>query len=307
MATYRPCRYLILSGIAAIGLCMAAFCQPAFARPTPGAPQAASSRSSGASSSTDTVPSYSSDPTFGAQPFEDFNTPEADARPGEYYFQLAVRAFEKKQYRHAIDMYKVAASWAYKPAEYNLGVMYFRGQGIPANRPLGTAWMVLASERNDPHYIHARDLMVSALSNAEFAKANALFGQLEPTYGDKVALHRAKVRWAQVRAGMTGSHVGGTVGMLRVGGEGGARSNGAPPTTLGAALNHMNTSGFETTGGHDMDGTMAYRQFRRSDNPYDVKFENSPVGTTSIGPLTPVEKKQGKAAPNKPDDTVHNL
>jgi len=307
MATYHLGRYPLFSGLAAIGLCMVAFCQPAFARSAPGTPQATSSRSSGASSSTDTVPSYSSDPTFGAQPFEDFNTPEADARPGEYYFQLAVRAFEKKHYRHAIDMYKVAASWAYKPAEYNLGVMYFRGQGIPADRPRGTAWMVLAAERNDPHYAQARDLMVRALSNTEFARADTLFGQLEPTYGDKVALHRAKVRWAQVRAGMTGSHVGGTVGMLRVGGEGAPRSNGAPAGTTAAVLNHTDTSGFETTGGHDMDGTVAYRQFRRSDNPYDVKFENNPVGTTSIGPLTPVRKKMGKAASNKPDDTAHNL
>jgi len=305
MAAYHLGRYPLLSGLAAIGLCLAAFCQPAFARPAPGTPQAASSRSSGASSSTDTVPSYSSDPTFGAQPFEDFNTPEADARPGEYYFQLAVRAFEKKQYRHAIDMYKVAASWAYKPAEYNLGVMYFRGQGIPANRPLGTAWMVLAAERNDPHYAQARDLMVRALSNADFAKADTLFGQLVPIYGDKVALHRAKVRWAQVRAGMTGSRVGGTVGMLRVGMQNG--DHHPQSASAGAALRPLATSAFDIFGGHDMDGSVAYQQFRRSDNPYDVKFENSPIGTTSIGPLTPVEKKQGKAASNKPDDTVHNL
>jgi FOG: TPR repeat, SEL1 subfamily len=292
-----------LSGLASISLCVAASCLPAIARPGPSTPQTASSTSSGASSSTDTAPSYSSDPSFGAQAFENFNTPEADARPGEYYFQLAVRAFEKKQYSHAIDMYKVAAAWAYKPADYNLGVMYFRGQGIPADRPLGTAWMVLAAERNDPHYAQARDLMVRALSNAEFATADTLFGQLVPTYGDKVALHRAKVRWAQVRADMTGSRVGGTVGMLRVGGEDHTHTNGAPAETLGAVLNHMNTSGFETTGGHDMDGTTAYQQFRRSDNPYDVKFESKPIGTTSIGPLTPVKQKTNRPASNKPQDT----
>ncbi|MDE2157125.1 MAG: sel1 repeat family protein [Xanthomonadaceae bacterium] len=307
MTAYRLGRNLLWSGVAAIGLCMAAFCQPAFAGSASGAPQAASGTSSGASSSTDTAPSYSSDPTFGARSFEDFNSPEADARPGEYYFQLAVRAFEKKQYRHAIDMYQVAASWAYKPAEYNLGVMYFRGQGVPADRPLGTAWMVLAAERNDPHYAQARDLMVRALSNAEFAKADTLFGQLVPTYGDKVALHRAKVRWAQVRAGMTGSHVGGTVGMLRVGAMGESGGVAASPLdTPAASLRHVDTSGFELLGGHDMDGSVAYQQFRRSDNPYDVKFENSPIGTTSVGPLTPVEKKRDKAASTPLDDTAHN-
>lgn len=313
MVMYRPGGRSLMSGLATIGVFGTALCLPTFACPAPDTPQAASSASSDASSSTDTTPSYSSNPTFGTQSFENFNTPEADARPGEYYFQLAVSALEKKQYRHAIDMYKVAASWAYKPAEYNLGVMYFRGQGIPVDRPLGTAWMVLAAERNDPHYAHVRDLMVSELSNDEFAKADTLFGQLVPTYGDKVALNRAKVRWAQVRAGMTGSRVGGTVGMLRVGAAGENGSHAASPSdTPGAALRHVDTSGSEIFGGHDMDGSMAYQQFRSSDNPYDVKLENKPIGTTSIGPLTPVEpltpvqKKHDAPASNKPDDTVDN-
>lgn len=199
MVMHRLGARFLMSGLATIGVFGAALCLPVFACPASGTPQAAPSASSEASSSTDTAPSYSSNPTFGTLSFENFNTPEADARPGEYYFKLAVRALEKKQYRHAIDMYKVAASWAYKPAEYNLGVMYFRGQGIPVDRSLGTAWMVLAAERNDPHYAQVRDLMVSELSHDEFAKADTLFGQLVPTYGDKVALRRAKARWAQVR------------------------------------------------------------------------------------------------------------
>jgi hypothetical protein len=52
------------------------------------------------------------------------NTPEADARPGEYYFLLAVHAFRNNDFTFAIQMYEVAAAWAFKPAEYNLAIMY---------------------------------------------------------------------------------------------------------------------------------------------------------------------------------------
>src|SRR4029079_16399920 len=75
------------------------------------------------------------------------NTPEADARPGEYYFKIGARAFQKNDSKFAIQMYEVAASWAYKPAAYNLGVMYARGQGTPVDFPRALAWMALAAER----------------------------------------------------------------------------------------------------------------------------------------------------------------
>ncbi|EIM03075.1 hypothetical protein RHOFW104T7_17030 [Rhodanobacter thiooxydans] len=245
-----------------------------------------------------TAPSYDSDPSFGTSPNEDFNTPESDARPGVYFFNIAARAYEQKNYRYAIDMYKVAASWAYKPAEYNLGVMYYRGQGVPVDRPLGAAWMVLAAERNTPQYIAARDLMITPLSEADFARVDTLWNQLKPTYGDATALHRAKMRWAQVRAGMTGSRTGGATGPLKVGSNGGPSAPRTGKSMTGTPL-HTNTAGFEITSGHDMHGVVAYQQFRESDNPYDPKFKTDPVGTTSVGALVPIRASEGKAATDK--------
>jgi TPR repeat protein len=105
------------------------------------------------------TPDYESDYAAAARLSGDAgNTPEADARPGEYYFLEGARAFRKKEYTFAIQMYQVSASWAYKPAEYNLAVMYTRGQGVPVDLPRGMAWIALASERNEQHYVDARDL-----------------------------------------------------------------------------------------------------------------------------------------------------
>jgi hypothetical protein len=258
------------------------------------------------------------------------NTPESDARPGEYFFLLGANAFRKKDYRFAIQMYEAAASWAFKPAEYNLGVMYTHGQGVEVDLPRAMAWMALAAERNYPRYVDARETVYAALTPEQFEQANVIWRDLKKTYGDEIALHRAKVRWAQVRANMTGSHVGAS-GNLQVGTSMSSPGEAGDSPKLVAAMpkreqggsrgfdkivqnikgaNIAGASGRGTTdltGGENVDGSIAYRQFRESDNPYDPKFEAGALGKATVGPLkqvpaiTPDDKKTDKPDPAKDD------
>lgn len=244
------------------------------------------------------APDYGSGASAGSLSNGNFNTPESDGRPGVYYFDLGVEAIRKGDYGHAIDMYKVAASWAYKPAEYNLGIMYFKGQGMPADRARGAAWMILAAERGDPLYVRARDLMVTALTKAEFAHTDEIWNELKPTYGDAVALQRAKGRWAQVKAGTTGSHVGAAASeYLMVGAASGERAAmvfsspkngtvGAPPSATGWGVFNS---------GSISDGSVSYQQFQQSDNPYSPIFLKNRTGTATVGPLQPVKPAASKS------------
>jgi len=234
------------------------------------------------------------------------DTPEADARPGEYYFMQGARAFQKKDYEFAIQMYQVAASWAYKPAEYNLGVMYARGQGVSADLPRAMAWMALAAERNDRHYVDAREAVYAEMTKEQFDQANVIWRELKKTYGDEVALGRAKSRWAEVRSHVTGSHAG-AVGNLEVSTPGEGVSNASSPgrpayrvpsgerKNPGSAIVGitMNNSGpitpGEVTGAQGEDGSIAYRRLQQSDNPYDPKFKDSAIGIATVGQPTPVK------------------
>jgi len=210
------------------------------------------------------------------------NTPESDARIGEQYFRRAVEAYRKADFKFAIEMYEVAASWAYKPAEYNLGVMYARGQGTDVDLPRAMAWMALAAERNDKHYVEARETVYASLSKEQFEQANEIWRELKKTYGDEVALRRAKARWAEVKANMTGSRVGSMAGPLSVGipnANGGDPSSQKPANAAmagamggGPLVRTTASSPGEATGGSGIDGSVAYRQFQQSDNPYDPKF-----------------------------------
>jgi hypothetical protein len=233
------------------------------------------------------------------------NTPEADARPGEYYFLLAVHAFRKNDFTFAIQMYEVAAAWAFKPAEYNLAIMYARGQGIPADLPRGMAWMALAAERNEKRYVDAREVIFAELTKEQFEQANGIWRELKKTYGDEVALRRARARWAQVKASMTGSRVG-SVGNLSV---------GMPNANMGDPSNQKNqktgnnvhtssSTAAEITGGNGVDGSIAYRQLRESDNPYDPKFKQA-IGTATVGEPSAVKAKAPDPAAPEPDTTKH--
>lgn len=242
------------------------------------------------------APDYGSGASAGALSNRNFNTPESDGRPGVKFFALGVQAFRKGDFRHAVDMYKVAASWAYKPAEYNLGVMYFKGQGVPVDHARGAAWMVLAAERGDATYVRARDLMVTVLSKAEFERTDEIWGELKHTYGDKVAMRRAKARWAWARAQRTGSRVGGVTGELFVGTY---DTGGAPVEASRSGKAQMFASGFGFMQGGSMDGSVAYRQFQRSDNPYDPAFQRNRTGIVTVEPLQPVRPAAGKAGEDK--------
>jgi len=50
-----------------------------------------------------------------------FTAPEGSARPGEAFFYKAARAVSKQDYGFAVDMYRVSASWAFKPTGSHLG------------------------------------------------------------------------------------------------------------------------------------------------------------------------------------------
>ena len=240
------------------------------------------------------------------------NTPEADARPGEYYFLLAVHAFRKGDYTFAIQMYEVAASWAFKPAEYNLGVMYSRGQGVPVDLPRGMAWMALAAERNEKRYVDAREAVYAEMTKEQFDQANEIWRELKKTYGDEVALRRAKARWAQVKSSMTGSRVG-SVGNLSVGmpNPNGGDPSSAKRTIVPPGVTYVRTtasSPAEVTMGTGVDGSVAYRQFHESDNPYDPKFQTSALGRATVGPPTTLKDKPPGDTPatDQPDPTQHD-
>lgn len=250
-------------------------------------------------------PTYATGTAVGAMSDSASNTPESDGRPGVKAYREGMYAYNRHDYKHAVEMLKVAASWAYKPAQYNLGAMYYEGEGVPKDRALGAAWLILAAERGNPYYQAAQDWAVTRLTEAEFAQTDAWWGQLKQTYGDAVALRRAKTQWAFARSQQTGTRVGGTVGALHVG----------VPSFQGQHVTEVDTNSgpvpiikhgwMSVLTGPSTDGSLVYQQFRQSDNPYSPVFVKDHGGDVTLEPLQQIKLDAGdaKAPPSAESDT----
>jgi hypothetical protein len=89
-------------------------------------------------------------------------------------------------------------------------------------------------------------------------------------------------------------------------------ANGGDPSSQKPATPGMPTGGGplvrttaatpgEATGGSGIDGSVAYRQFQQSDNPYDPKFNRDAIGVATVGPVTEVKDGAPKAKSDEPE------
>lgn len=119
--------------------------------------------------------------------------------PGIYYYCVGARREAQLPPKPAIEMLKTAASWGSKPAQFLLGLNYYKGEGVAQDRVQGLAWLGLAAERGDPTYLAVFRSAWFKASPAEQAQADQLWNALKPRYADAVAAHRAEQRYLRAR------------------------------------------------------------------------------------------------------------
>jgi hypothetical protein len=117
--------------------------------------------------------------------------------PGPYFEQKAQFYLKKKHYREALRLFELSGYWADKVAQYNAGIMYFNGIGVPTDKIRGVAWLGIAAEGHDALADRALQAAYAGLTQDQRVAAGALFAQLDLEYGDAVALPRALARYRQ--------------------------------------------------------------------------------------------------------------
>jgi len=117
--------------------------------------------------------------------------------PGKYFEQKAQFYLKKQDYAAALRLFELSGYWADKVAQYNAGIMYFNGIGVPTDKVLGTAWLGIAAEAHDSLADQALQAAYAELTPEQREQADAAFRQLDEKYGDDVALERALKRYQQ--------------------------------------------------------------------------------------------------------------
>ena len=160
-----------------------------------------------------------------------FNDPPGRLFPGKYFEYKAGFYLKKKDYREAVRLYELAGFWANKIAQYNVGIMYYNGIGIPQDKVRGVAWLGVAAESHDDLADSALQVAYASLTPDERAAANALWKQLDADYGNAVAIPRAlknfKAQMAETASGSHAGYLAANVGVYETGPNNGTRLAGS--------------------------------------------------------------------------------
>lgn len=100
-------------------------------------------------------------------------------------------------------MYESSAAWGDKRAMFNMGLLRFRGEGVPKDEPLGLAWLALSAERKSS--THEREVLAGAWKAARPEirdAANVLWNRMKIRYADRVALVRARKQYERATSSL---------------------------------------------------------------------------------------------------------
>lgn len=76
-----------------------------------------------------------------------------------------------QDYAEAMRWYRLAAEQDYADAQFNLGLMHFKGQGVPQDYVLAHMWFNIAAASGHEYALKARDLLASLMTSNQIAEA----------------------------------------------------------------------------------------------------------------------------------------
>ena len=174
-----------------------------------------------------------------------------DVFPDDRWYCEAMHNFRKGFDRHALDLFKRAARYGNKLAQYKIGLMYAGGVGTEADAVEGAAWLLLANERNIDEVTERLRFVMSTLPEFEKRQAHERAGELREEYGDLNALSRRAAWVKKMKRRTTGSRLGNPMSAVRIAGASGVTSD----------QQHERLDAYEQNL-RDIITTVEYRDFR---------------------------------------------
>jgi len=204
------------------------------------------------------------------------------AHPDLLYRDLGVQAYKAGDKQAAVGWLLKAASYADKPAQAMLAAMYWNGDGIPRDRPLGYAWMDLAADRGYRDLLVQREKYWAQLDAAERERTVTEGRGIHGKYNDEQGLRRLDRALQRKADQATGSRTGFGGNNLTVRLRDGAAGHPLTPALDGGPV---------VLGGTPVRGSDYYSPTLWSAAPYaklkDRVWEqaHAEMGTVEVGPL----------------------
>ena len=94
-------------------------------------------------------------------------------------------ADEFQDYQEALKWFRFSAAQGLAKAQYNLGVMYFNGQGVPQDYVLAHMWWNLSGSNEQKEAIENRNIVEERMSKQQIEKAREMARNWKPTKKDE--------------------------------------------------------------------------------------------------------------------------
>ena len=78
------------------------------------------------------------------------------------------------------EWYRLAANRGYPTAQFDLGVFYSKGEGVPQDDLLAYMWFDLAAAQGDADAVKARDFTSARMTSNQIAEAQRLARDWKP-------------------------------------------------------------------------------------------------------------------------------
>ncbi len=95
-------------------------------------------------------------------------------------FKAGVEAYERGDYATALTEFRPVAQQGDADAEFILGVMYSKGQGVPQDDVQAHMWLSLAAAQSKESYRKSRDILAERMTPAQLAEAQRLAREWTP-------------------------------------------------------------------------------------------------------------------------------
>ena len=86
-------------------------------------------------------------------------------------FKRGLEAFDKGDYEIALKFWMPIAEEGYPEAQYNVGLMYYNGEGVPQDYNIAYEWFMLAAEQEN---VKRLDRVIKKAFNNFVVRANEI-------------------------------------------------------------------------------------------------------------------------------------
>ena len=98
-------------------------------------------------------------------------------------FDAGMSAYRVKDYERALAEFQASAIEGHETAQFNLGVLYYRGEGVEKDLVKAFGWIELATQRGDPDFVEAQEVLILLMTHEQISGGYAWAGGLATEHG----------------------------------------------------------------------------------------------------------------------------